>query len=418
MTDLFIQTDVCIIGAGPAGAAASLTLSQNRIRHILVDSAKFPRHKPCGDIITSGVLRAMDSLDPEILLALKSKKVVNPVWTTHIYPPNGLPITIDFLPFDQKEGEPSCYSISRYDMDQVILERVRKSEYATVKEGCRISQVETRSDHVILISDQGYQIWAKLVIVATGSSNNILKQFGLTVPKKDCAIGIRAHFENIDFEKSETSLFLDSSLMPGGLYITPLTRNSYNVNLVVSLEKVSIENLNLREVFDRVISANPILKQRFEMGVRTGNFEGSMLFLGVRKRAIAGNRFLVVGDSAGLIEFFSGNGIPQALLSGRMAAQRAVLAIEKSDFSRQFLRKFDGELYRKIRQNYAIGRVIYSLLHTRFFSKWVLCFLNYLSRRPQTNDLVRDLLYQKDPVKLALSPRFIHSLLFKSPSKE
>ena len=417
MTDSFIQTDVCIIGAGPAGAAASLTLSQNSVHHTLIDSALFPRHKPCGDIITSGVLRALDLLDPEILLVLKSRKLVNPVWATHIYPPNGKPITIDFLPFDRKKGEPSCYSLSRFDMDQVILEQDRKSEYATVHEGCRITQVDTRSDQVILTSDQGFQIRAKLVIVATGSSNNVLKQFGLNVPKKDCAIGIRAHFENIDFAKSETSLFLDSGLMPGGLYITPLPGNSYNVNLVVSLDKVSNENLNLREEFDKVISENPILKQRFEKGARTGNFEGSMLFLGIRKRVIAGHRFLVVGDSAGLIEFFSGNGIPQALLSGRMAAQRAVLAIEQSDFSGQFLGRFEGELYQKIRQNYAMGRIIYPLLHTRFFRNWVLQFLNYLSDRPQTNDLVRDLLYHKDPAKLALSPRFIHSLLFKSQSK-
>ncbi len=413
MIDSFIQTDVCIIGAGPAGAAASLTLSQSRISHILVDSAVFPRHKPCGDIITSGVLRAMDLLDPEILRVLKSRDLVNPVWTTHVYPPNGNPITIDFLEFDRKEGEPSCYSLSRFDMDQVILEQVQKSEYVTVYQGCRITDIDHQPDAVILTSDQGFQIMARLVIVATGSNNNILKQIGLSVPRKDSAIGIRAHFENIDFEKSETSLFLDSGIMPGGLYITPLPGNSFNVNLVVSLDKVSVENLNLREEFDKVIESNPILKQRFQNGRRIGNFEGSMLFLGVRKRVIAGNRFLVIGDSAGLIEFFSGNGIPQALLSGRMAAQKAIQAIQNSDFSKEFLSRFEDELYHKIKQNYAMGRVVYPLLHRRFFSRFVLKFLNYLSGRRQTNVLVRDLLYQKDPSKLALSPRFLYQLLIQ-----
>jgi len=413
MADSIIQTEVCIIGAGPAGAAASLTLSENNIPHILVDSAVFPRHKPCGDIITSGVLRAMDLLDPDILRTLKSRGMVNPVWTTHVYPPNGNPITIDFLEFDRKEGEPSCYSLSRFDMDQVILEQVQKSEFATVYQGCRITDIDNQPDAVILTSDQGLQIIARLVIVATGSNNNVLKYLGLNVPKKDCAIGIRGHFENIDFEKSETSLFLDSDLMPGGLYITPLPGNSFNVNLVISLDRVSTQNLNLREEFDKVIASNPILKQRFKNGKRIGNFEGSMLFLGVRKRVMAGKQFLVVGDSAGLIEFFSGNGIPQALLSGRMAALKAVQAIRKSDFSKEFLGRFEGELHQRINQNYALGRVVYLLLHKRFFSSRVLKFLNYLSGRPQTNDLVRDLLYQKDPSKMAMNPRFIYSLLFK-----
>lgn len=413
MNDTIVQTEVCIIGAGPAGAAASLTLSQNKIYHVLIDSAVFPRHKPCGDIITSGVLRAMDLLDPEILQTLKTRNLVNPVWTTHVYPPNGQSITIDFLPFDRKDGVPSCYSLSRFDMDQVILEQVEKSDYATVYQGCRVTDIDNRADKVILASDQGIQFESKMVIVATGSNNNILKHFGLNVPKKDCAIGIRGHFENIDFDKAETSLFLDSNLMPGGLYITPLKDNMYNVNLVVSLDKVSSENLNLRDVFDKFVSSNPVLTQRFAKGQRIGNFEGSMLFLGVRKRLVAGSRFLVVGDSAGLIEFFSGNGIPQALLSGRMAAIKAVQAITNADCSKKFLGEFEGELYQKIKQNYAMGRLIYPLLHTRLFSKWVLKFLNYLSGRRQTNGLVRDLLYQKDPARTAMNPRFLYELLIQ-----
>jgi flavin-dependent dehydrogenase len=344
---------------------------------------------------------------------VKARKLVSPVWKTHVYPPNSKPITIDFLPFDRIVDEPSCYSISRFEMDQVILEKVQNSDYAKLYQGCRIIDAVTQPEAVILTSDQGFKIAARLVIVATGSNNNILKYFGLNVPKKDCAIGIRAHFENIDFEKSETSLFLDNSLMPGGLYITPLTGSIYNVNLVVSLNKVSNENLNLREEFDKLIASNPTLAQRFAKGKRIGNFEGSMLFLGVRKRVIGGNRFLVVGDSAGLIEFFSGNGIPQALLSGRLAAQRAAQAIEKSDCSKEFLSQFEGDLYRKIKQNYSMGRVIYPLLHKRFFSGWVLKFLNYLSGRRQTNGLVRDLLYQKEPAKVALNPRFLYQLLIQ-----
>jgi hypothetical protein len=96
-----------------------------------------------------------------------------------------------------------------------------------------------------------------------------------------------------------------------------------------------------------------------------------------------------------------------------MAAQKAIQSLQCSNFSEAFLGRFEGELYHKIKQNYAMGRVIYPLLHKRFFSRRVLMFLNYLSGRRQTNRLVRDLLYQKDPSKLALSPRFLYSLLIQ-----
>ena len=406
-------TDVCIIGAGPAGAAASLVLSQHHIPHTLVDSATFPRHKPCGDIITSGVLRVLNDLDVHILQTLKEKNYLNPVWHTLTYPPNGKPIAIDFLPFDRRPGEPSCYSVSRLHLDSVLLSKVEETRYADVRQNCRIVHVENGSDGIKLGTESGNFILAKLVIVATGSNNNILKHFGLSVPKKDCAIGIRAHYEGLDFKPDETGLFLDSNLMPGGLYVTPLPNNQFNVNLVVSLDKVAKENLNLREKFDAVIEANPILKAKFSKARRLGGFEGSMLFLGLRKRIISGDRFLVVGDSAGLIEFFSGNGIPQALISGKIAALQAIKALQNQDFSKESLGSFDEALYKKINQSLTTSRVMYPILHSRFLSNVMLRFLNYLSGRPKTNALLRDLLYQKDPGKTLRNPRFYYDLLLK-----
>jgi len=418
MNKEILYTDVCIIGAGPAGAAASITLSKNKIPHILVDAASFPRHKPCGDIITSGVLRILNELDPRLLINLKKESLLNPVWSTSIYPTNGKPISIDFLPFDKIPGKPSCYSVSRFDMDEVILNKVAESPFVTIRQNCRIVAVNQQEGGVELITGHGDAILSKMIIAATGSNNNILRILGLAVPKEDSAIGIRAHFEGLNIPKDETSLFLSSDIMPGGFYITPLPENRCNVNLVMSLGKVSSENINLKEKFETVIAGNPILKKMFEKASRIGNFEGSMLFLGIRKRVVAGDRFLVVGDSAGLIEFFSGNGIPQAFQSGKMAALQVVKAIEDQDFSKKSLEKFDLDLHRKVKLNYTMGRFLYAMLHKKFLSNLVLRFLNYLSDRPQTNGMLRDLLYHKNPNEMLANPRFLYNLLFRRNGTE
>lgn len=407
------ETAVCIVGAGPAGTAASLTLSKAGVSHILLDGAAFPRHKPCGDIITSGVLRAMNDLTPEILIRLKKGGFLNPVWRTLTYPPNGKPVAIDFLPMDGKANEPSCYSVSRFDMDRIVLDIVQESSFVEWMDDCRITRISPEEDFVKLTTANGTIIQAKLAIIATGSSNNVLKQLGLEIPKSDAAIGIRAHYQGIDLPEEETSLFLDHQFMPGGLYITPLPGKLFNVNLVVSLDKVSKDNLNLRELFESVVQTHPVLHQKFSAAKRVGNFEGSMLFLGVRKRIISGKRFLVAGDSAGLIEFFSGNGIPQAIHSGKLAALQAIEAIAQNDFSEAKLQPFETNLDRKIKQNYTVGRLMYTLLHNGLFIKMVLGFLNYLSGRPQTNSRLRDLLYSKEPSKLMRSPAFLYNLLIK-----
>lgn len=79
-----IQSDVCIIGAGPAGAATSMALAKMKIHHIIVDAEIFPRDKVCGDGLDTTVLRVLNSIEPgffenEILLNnnfIKSKSIL------------------------------------------------------------------------------------------------------------------------------------------------------------------------------------------------------------------------------------------------------------------------------------------------------------------------------------------------------
>jgi flavin-dependent dehydrogenase len=408
-----IKTPVCIIGAGPAGISASITLSKQGIDHLIVDGATFPRHKPCGDIMPSQVIRELNDLDPEIFSRLTRENRINPIWHTLTYPPNGKPIHIDYLPFNGEEGVAGCFSISRYEFDQVLIDRMMESPHVTFEQGCRITGIEQKQDYIQLQTEDKRQIVAEMLIVATGSNNSILKLFGLEQPKSDCAIGIRGHFKGLGVKSSVTELFLDHDLMPGGFYITPLPGDVYNVNLVISLEKVKAENLNLREVFESYVARHPILKNRFEKAERIGNFEGSMLFLGIHKKSIAGNRFMVIGDSAGLIEIMSGNGIPQAFMSGKYAARQAIEAIQTGDYSFSTFELYEKKLFDRIGKNYSAGRLFYPALHKKWISRSILSFLNYLSKRPKTNALLRDLLYEKNPNKLLRNPVFYYKLLIK-----
>jgi flavin-dependent dehydrogenase len=188
------------------------------------------------------------------------------------------------------------------------------------------------------------------------------------------------------------------------------------VNLVMSLRKVRNEKINLREHLDRMLRTHPVLKTAFAGAVRKGNPEGSKLYLGLRRRAVSGDGFLLAGDAAGLIEFFSGNGIPQAYGSGTLAAEIAGRALQKGDFSKGFLKQFDEQLYQKYRPNGLSTKVIFPMLHHPLVGSGMLKFLAYMASRPQTNDLLRDLLYQKNPVRLMRNPRFLYDLLFRNPA--
>ena len=408
-----IRTGICIVGAGPAGAAASITLSKNGVQHLVVDAASFPRHKPCGDILTSGVLRALRRLNPEILNELKSENLLSPVWKTLIYPPNQQPISLDFLPFDGKEGEPGCYAVSRFDLDLALANHIRSCPFAGFMENCRIKSVRKDRNLMCLETEDGQVLHADLVIFATGSGSSLLQHIGHSAPKEETAIGIRAHYEGVDWNTAHSALFLNEDCMPGGLYLTPLPGGKCNVNLVMSLRKVRTEKAVLREKMEEMLHTIPVLKKAFLNARRCGNPEGSKLFLGLRPRKISGEGYLLAGDAAGLIEFFSGNGIPQAYTSGEIAAGIAARACRENNFSAAYLRQYDAELYRKIRTDKIGGQLIFPLLHRPLVSSQVLRFLNYLSSRPRTNDLLRDLLYARNPGQILRKPGFYFSLLWK-----
>ena len=62
-----IETNICIIGAGPAGSTASIMLCKMGIPHMIVDASSFPRDKICGDGLDLKVVRVLNNIDPAIV---------------------------------------------------------------------------------------------------------------------------------------------------------------------------------------------------------------------------------------------------------------------------------------------------------------------------------------------------------------
>lgn len=409
------QTPVCIIGAGPAGAAASLTLSGQNIAHVVVEAGTFPRNKPCGDILTSGAVRALSRLDPSVLEELESRGLLNPVWKTSVFGPGGQKISVAFRPLEPGTRRPGCYSVNRWDMDEVLFRRIEASPLATLLTATRVAQIHTGRTGVQIITQSGDCIEAEGVILATGSSNSLLRDLGLDQEKKHAAVGVRVHFEGIETEADHTELFLLGGKMPGGLYITPLAGNRFNVNLVLSLRKVNEERINLRETLEKAIREVPVLKEKFRHARPVSSPEGSQLFLGLTRRKAFGNRLLVAGDAAGLIEFFSGNGIPQAFISGQMAAGHMAAAVRSQDFSIQRFGMYQKELFARLKPSPAFGRWIFGQLHRPGFQKFFLRLVDHITAGRAGQELTDAVLYSRRPGFALLNPALWYRIWKSKP---
>ena len=84
-----IQTPICIVGAGPAGATASLFLSKAGVKHVLLDKATFPRDKICGDALTLEAMHTLNMLDDKYVRSFKNDKRFLASWGLTASSPNG-----------------------------------------------------------------------------------------------------------------------------------------------------------------------------------------------------------------------------------------------------------------------------------------------------------------------------------------
>ena len=71
-----LRTNVCVVGAGPAGTVASLFLSKNKVPHILVDRALFPREKVCGEFFDGRLQHVLNKIEPNFMQNMKEKNII------------------------------------------------------------------------------------------------------------------------------------------------------------------------------------------------------------------------------------------------------------------------------------------------------------------------------------------------------
>ncbi|HNQ00581.1 MAG TPA: FAD-dependent monooxygenase, partial [Bacteroidia bacterium] len=91
-----IQAEVLIAGAGPAGAATSLFLSKQKIHHIILDKAVFPRDKICGDALSGKVVHVLNKLDPSFVSELSTGKEFLGSYGVRFVAPNNRALEVPF----------------------------------------------------------------------------------------------------------------------------------------------------------------------------------------------------------------------------------------------------------------------------------------------------------------------------------
>lgn len=362
-----LQTDVCIVGGGPGGAATALKLSYLGIPCVLIDKAVFPRDKVCGDAISGKVTTLLNRLDPTIMQRFNGQPIQTDVWGIRFLAPSQKAVDIPFKPnYVRNEKSAPGYVSKRMDFDHFLIEEVKRRANIQFFEGVTISSFERIDAGYILSSkDRELKVQARILIDASGAHSAFSrKQAGLEKDPAHHAGAVRAYYKNVRGLAKDNFIELHfvKSITPGYFWIFPLPNGEANVGLGMRTDIINKRNVNLRKAFEELIENHPTFNKRFEKAERISKIEGFGLPLGSKRRTISGDHYMLVGDAGHLIDPLTGEGIGNAFYSGFIAAEQAQQCLEKQDFSASFMRAYDVRVARvlgsEMRLSYRLQKML------------------------------------------------------------
>ncbi len=331
-------SDVVVVGAGPGGSAAAYYLARCGLDVLLLDKSEFPRDKVCGDGLTPravGVLDDMGVLDS--LLAVGHR-----IGGVEIFAPDGYPTAAPLPPWN---GLPaSMLVVPRVALDDAIRKRALGSG-ARFAGQVSVHGVEAIGNGVVVTGERGrlpVTFRARIAILATGASVSLLVRLGLLPQAPPMMLAARAYFEGMSDLADRIQIRLDGVPLPGYGWIFPLSPASANIGAGFFPRARGGHRLSVtpRAAFD---------------GFTRGRAVGAMLARArqcgpVRSYPIrvdfpafptSGDRILLVGEAAGLVNPLTGEGIDYALESAQIAAQHVARMFDTGDLSRRSIAGYD-----------------------------------------------------------------------------
>ena len=332
--------DLAIVGAGPAGCTCALLLAGKGMNVALIDKAIFPRDKICGDALSPDVINQLHLIDKKLaerFLTTLTKKAANGI---RFIAPNFKALDIQFT--NPAYPASAGFIAKRLEFDNFLFDQVKQDPGITIFQGQPVKKLERLDDEVrIATTDQ--TILAKMVVGADGANSVVKRKFGINkIDKEHYCAGVRQYFEGVaNLENHENiELHFYRELLPGYLLIFSLPNGQANVGIGMLSSEISKRKINLKDMLSDLIHHHPNLKERFMHANPLETVQGFGLPIGSRKLPCSGERFLLLVDAASLIDPFTGEGIVNAIRSGRVAAKHLLTTDGMLRTTRAMIKKF------------------------------------------------------------------------------
>ncbi len=343
------DVDVAIIGAGPAGSAAAISLARRGFAVALIDKQNFPREKLCGDFINPinrPVLRQLAV--EEQILAQPHAKVAGFRVTTD----SGNQAEARFP--DENGAATFGLGMRRAQFDQTLVDRAASSG-AQIRLGSRIEHLAKIAQGWQLTTGAGESWQAKVLIGADGRNSWVAEQLGVNRPTamtgRSVGFQLRLQCPGAAQGKVEIHLF------PGG-YAGLIALGDGEMNLCLAIERRRLPRGGVRQyLLEKWLARNPYLKAILARS-RDISQARSAYPVYFPKRRCFSERALLVGDAARVSEPVTGEGIYFAMRSGMLAAEALDAAFARGDLSADFLKRYERLCHQHFRRRLALNALM------------------------------------------------------------
>jgi len=349
--------DLVIIGGGPAGTTAAMVASGNGYRVALIDKAKFPRDKICGDACSPDVVQQLVRIAPSLVSKFDALPPKQKIKGLKVYSPNRNLLCLEFKTNQESVG----YVVSRMDLDSMLMEEVKERGDIHVFEETEVRDIQ-RVENRIKISTSSGSFETKLVIGADGNHSLVAKTLGgrKQIDRKHHCAALRQYYENVTWPegKEHIELHFIDDVLPGYLWVFPMSGNRANVGIGMLSDHVSKNKVNLKNVLDEQLKSHSEIAPRFADAKPMESVKGFGIPIGSKKYTLVGDNYMLVGDAACLVDPLSGEGIANAIRSGRFSGKFALEALANDQYSASSLKAYEEKIYSMVWDEFRLSRFI------------------------------------------------------------
>jgi geranylgeranyl reductase family protein len=389
-----LRTEVLVVGGGPAGAAAGFWLARLGHDVTVIERKKFPREKTCGDGLTPRAVKELGDMGLsnqlsqfhryEGLRATAHGKALELKWPTHpIYPQYG-------------------YVVRRRELDMMVARNAQDAGAKLLEEHEAISPIiENDCVRGAMVTNKldgsTFAIHAQYVIIADGANSRFGRAIGTSREKSwPYGTAIRTYWKSPRHDEPWIESALDvkdrnGKSMPGYGWIFPVGDGTINIGVGLLSTFKNFKDVNTSHLLD---SYAHMVADRWEIDPTQPECKATSgkIPMGGSVGPKVGNTHIVIGDAAGSVNPFNGEGIDYAYETAHIAAEVLHDALVEKDA--MILKRYDQIVEEEYGQYFKVARLFARIIgrpvlmrelsrvgiHSRTLMEWVLRIMANLLR--------------------------------------